>query len=196
MVASHRHDPSLNGLSMKQVAARLQGSESADAQLEAARQMMLNGGAAMVYHSSDADVERIMRHPLTGFASDSGVLVAGEGSPHPRLWQYGSRARRISSASAKSSPRSSRKMTSLPAEHFRFARRGRLEPGYAADVVIFDPSSVRDAATFERPHALYRHPVRVGERRRGGSRRAAHRGEAGPRSEARHAVTSNLIPNS
>ena len=46
VVASYRHDPSLNGLSMKQVAARLEGSESPDAQLEAARRMMLNGGAA------------------------------------------------------------------------------------------------------------------------------------------------------
>jgi N-acyl-D-amino-acid deacylase len=47
-----------------------------------------------------------------------------------------------------------RKMTSLPAQHFQFARRGRLETGHAADVVIFDPSTVRDAATFERPHAF------------------------------------------
>jgi N-acyl-D-amino-acid deacylase len=47
-----------------------------------------------------------------------------------------------------------RKMTSLPAEHFRFPRRGRLEPGFAGDVVIFDPSSVGDTATFERPHAF------------------------------------------
>jgi N-acyl-D-aspartate/D-glutamate deacylase len=157
VVASYRHDPSLNGLSMKQVAARLQGSESADAQLEAARQMMLNGGAAMVYHfMSDADVERIMRHPLTGFASDSGVLVAGEGSPHPR--GYGNTARVLGEYVRErkiiSLEEAVRKMTSLPAEHFRFPRRGRLEQGFAADVVVFDPSSVRDTATFERPHAF------------------------------------------
>ena len=107
-----------------------------------------------------------------------------------RLWQYGSRARRIRPrAQNHLLEEAVRKMTSLPAEHFRFARRGRLELGYAADVVIFDPSSVRDSATFERPHARYRHPVRVGERRRRGSRRPAHRDEVGPRSEARHAVT-------
>jgi N-acyl-D-amino-acid deacylase len=157
VVASYRHDPSFNGLSMKQVAARLQGSESADAQFEAARQMMLNGGAAMVYHfMSDADVERIMRHPLTGFASDSGVLVAGEGSPHPR--GYGNTARVLGEYVRErkiiSLEDAVRKMTSLPAEHFRFPRRGRLEPGFAGDVVIFDPSSVGDTATFERPHAF------------------------------------------
>ena len=67
VVASHRADPSLNGLSMKQVAAKRKGAETADAQLEAARDMMLAGGASMVYHfMSDGDVERIMRHPHVG----------------------------------------------------------------------------------------------------------------------------------
>ena len=44
-------------------------------------------------------------------------------------------------------------MTSLPAEHFRFRDRGILRRGYAADVVVFDPANVADAATFEKPHA-------------------------------------------
>ena len=92
VVASHAANPLLNGLTMKQVAARLQGSETADAQLEAARQLMLAGGASMVYHfMSDQDVERIMRHPYVGFASDSGLLTPGRGVPHPR--GYGNAAR-------------------------------------------------------------------------------------------------------
>ncbi len=157
VVASYRNDPSLNGLSMKQVAARLQGSDAPDAQLEAARQMMLNGGAAMVYHfMSDADVERIMRHPLIGFASDSGLLVAGEGTPHPR--GYGNTVRvlgeYVRERKVISLEEAVRKMTSLAAQQFRFPRRGQLQPGFAADVVIFDPSTVRDAATYERPHAF------------------------------------------
>jgi N-acyl-D-amino-acid deacylase len=157
VVASYRPDSSLNGLTMKQVAARLQGSDSVDGQLEAARQMMLNGGAAMVYHfMSDADVERIMRHPLTGFASDSGVLVDGEGSPHPR--GYGNAVRVLGEYVRKrkvlSLEEAVRKMTSLPAEHFGITKRGRLQTGYAADVVIFDPATVGDTATFERPHAF------------------------------------------
>ena len=44
-------------------------------------------------------------------------------------------------------------MTSLPASHFRFGRRGVIREGWAADLVIFDPARVTDAATFERPHA-------------------------------------------
>ncbi len=77
---------------MKQVAAKREGGETADAQFEAARDMMLAGGASMVYHfMSDADVDRIMRHPQVGFASDGGVLTPGEGVPHPR--GYGNNAR-------------------------------------------------------------------------------------------------------
>jgi N-acyl-D-amino-acid deacylase len=157
VVASYAPDPLLNGLSMKQAAARLQGSDDADAQLEAARAMMLKGGASMVYHfMSDVDVERIMRHPLVGFASDSGLLSPGEGVPHPR--GYGNAVRVLGEyvRGRKVIPleEAVRKMTSLPAEHFRFARRGLLKQGYAADVVVFDPAAVRDAATFERPHAF------------------------------------------
>jgi N-acyl-D-amino-acid deacylase len=157
VVASHRADPSLNGLSMKQVAARLLGSESPDAQLEAARLMMLNGGGAMVYHfMSDDDVERIMRHPLVGIASDSGVLVPGQGAPHPR--GYGNAARvlgeYVRTRNVIPLEEAVRKMTSLPAAHFRFERRGVLQPGHAADVVVFDPATIRDTATFDRPHAF------------------------------------------
>ena len=156
VVASFQPDPSLNGLSMKQVALKLQGSESVDAQLESARQMMIRGGASMVYHfMSDEDVDRIMKHPQVAIASDSSVIAAGQGVPHPRgygnnvrvLAEYVRRRRVISLEQA------IRKMTSLPAEHFKFERRGLLKPGYVADITIFDPRAVRDLATFERPHA-------------------------------------------
>ncbi len=156
VVASYRPDPSLNGLSMKDVAAKLKGSDSADAQLEAARDLMLAGGASMVYHfMSDGDVERIMRHPFVGFASDSGVLEAGEGAPHPR--GYGNNARVLGEYVRKRGvirlEEAVRKMSSLPAGHFRLDQRGLIKEGFAADIVIFDAARVRDTATFEQPHA-------------------------------------------
>jgi N-acyl-D-amino-acid deacylase len=156
VVASYRPDPSLNGLSMKQVAATLVGADSADAQLEAARRMMLAGGASMVYHfMSDEDVERIMRHPHVGFASDAGVLTFGSGAPHPR--GYGNAARvlglYVREKKILSLEEAVRRMTSLPAGHFRFAGRGLIKEGFAADLVVFNPATVADAATFETPHA-------------------------------------------
>jgi N-acyl-D-aspartate/D-glutamate deacylase len=159
VVASYRADPSLNGLSMKQVAARLTGAESADAQFEAARRMMLQGGASMVYHfMADDDINRIMKHPQVGVASDSSVLTLGQGVPHPR--GYGNNARvlgeYVRTRKVLSLEEAVRKMTSLPADHFRFADRGRLAVGKAADLALFDPATVADAATFERPHAFPR----------------------------------------
>ena len=159
VVASYRADPTLNGLSMRQVAAKLKGSESFDAELEAARDMMLAGGAAMVYHfMSDDDVDRIMKHPQVGIASDSSVLTFGEGAPHPRgygntvrvLGEYVRRRKILTLEEAV------RKMTSLPADHFKLAERGRLVPGSFADVVILDSFAVGDQATFEKPHAYAR----------------------------------------
>ena len=154
-----RADPSLNGLSIKQIASKLKGSESADAQLETARAMMLAGGASMVYHfMSDADVDRIMKHPQVGIASDASVLAMGEGVPHPR--GYGNNARvlgeYVRTRKILTLEEAIRKMTSLPADHFRFTNRGRLAAGQAADVVVFDPATVGDAATFEAPHAYAR----------------------------------------
>ena len=147
VVASYRADPSLNGLSMKQVAAKLKGAESADAQFEAAREMMLTGGASMVYHfMSDEDIDRIMKHPQVGIASDSSVLTMGEGVPHPR--GYGNNARvlgeYVRARKVISIEEAVRKMTSLPADQFRFADRGRIAQGNFADIVVFDRDTVGD----------------------------------------------------
>jgi N-acyl-D-amino-acid deacylase len=156
VVASYRPDPSLNGLSMKQVAARMKGGETADAQFEAAREMMLAGGASMVYHfMSDDDVVRIMKHPFVGVASDSSALTFGDGVPHPR--GYGNNARVLGEYVRQrhviTLEEAVRKMTSLPAQQFRFAERGLVKAGYHADLVVFDLAKVGDAATYEKPHA-------------------------------------------
>ncbi|MBA2301903.1 MAG: D-aminoacylase [Acidobacteria bacterium] len=155
-IASYRADPTLNGLSIQQAAERLKGSGSPDAQLETARDMMLAGGASMVYHfMSEIDIERIMRHPYVGVASDSSVLAAGAGVPHPR--GYGNNPRVLGEyvrvRKVLSLAEAVRKMTSLPAQHFRFPDRGLIRPGQAADLVLFDPATVGDTATFEKPHA-------------------------------------------
>jgi N-acyl-D-amino-acid deacylase len=155
VVASYRADPSLDGLSIKQVAAKVKGKENADAQLEVARDMIRGGDPQMIYHfMSEDDVARIMRHPQVAVASDSDVLTPGVGVPHPR--GYGNNARVLGRyvRELKLIPleEAVRKMTSLPASQFRFADRGLIKEGYAADLVIFDPGTVSDRATFEQPH--------------------------------------------
>jgi N-acyl-D-amino-acid deacylase len=155
-VAFYRPDPSRNGLSMPQIAQRRFGDGSFDSQLEAAREMLLDGGAQMVYHlMSDEDVERIMRHPQVAIASDSSVLVSGEGVPHPR--GYGDNARvlgtYVRARHVLSLEEAVRKMTSLPAQHFHFEKRGLVRVGYAGDLVVLDPDRVADTATYETPNA-------------------------------------------
>ncbi len=156
-VASYRADPSMNGQSMKQVAERMIGDGSADAQLEAARILMLNGGASMVYHFMDeADVERIMQHPMVSVASDAGVVEPGSGAPHPRT--YGNTARvlgeYVRERKVLSLEEAVRKMTSLPAEFFKFEGRGVIREGAVADLVLFDPAKVKDNATYASPQAF------------------------------------------
>ena len=155
IIALDRDDPSLNGLSIKQAAARLTGADDVEAQLETARRLMLGSEPQMVYHfMSEDDVKRIMRDPEVMVASDSGVLKPGEGTPHPR--GYGNTARvlgrYVRELRALTLEEAVRKMTSLPARHFGFSRRGELREGWAADLVVFDAGAVADAATFESPH--------------------------------------------
>ena len=113
------------------------------------------GGASAIYHVLDeGDVERIMRHPRTLVASDGRLVRPGEGHPHPR-W-YGTFPRvlgtyvrdrgvlRLEEAIAK--------MTAMPAARLGLADRGRIAEGLAADLVVLDPATVADRATFEAPH--------------------------------------------
>lgn len=156
VVATYRADPSLNGMSIAQIAERKRGSTSVDAQLEVAREMLRAGGASMVYHlMSEPDVARIMRHPMVGIASDASVNVPGQGVPHPR--GYGNTVRvlgkYVRGEHVITLEDAVRKMTALPAAHFGFADRGLIKAGYAADLVVFDPKTVGDRATFEAPHA-------------------------------------------
>lgn len=116
---------------------------------------MLRGGASMVYHVLDeADVERIMRHPQVMVASDGRLTRPGDGVPHPR--SYGTFPRvlghYVRERGILTLEEAVRKMTALPAARMGLMDRGRIAEGMIADLVIFDPATVQDEATFANPH--------------------------------------------
>ncbi|HEX6058949.1 MAG TPA: D-aminoacylase [Gemmatimonadaceae bacterium] len=116
---------------------------------------MGNGGASAIYHVLDeGDVERIMRHPRTMIASDGRLVRPGQGHPHPR-W-YGTFPRvlgvYVRERGVLQLEHAVHKMTAMPARRLGLADRGRIAEGMAADLVVFDPATVADRATFEAPH--------------------------------------------
>ena len=102
------------------------------------------------YNSSEEDVETVLRHPRTSVGSDG--LDVGE-RPHPRL--YGTFPRILGEYVRKrgllSLEEAVHKMTGLPAAQMKLGGIGRIAPGYRADLVLFDPQTVIDKATFENP---------------------------------------------
>jgi N-acyl-D-aspartate/D-glutamate deacylase len=128
-------------------------SASARSQAEAICYLAARGGAQMIYENmSEEDVIGMLRFPDCMLGSDSGIRT-GDGRPHPR--GYGSAPRLIGVFAIErailSLEEAVRRMTSLPAETFGISERGRIAPGYWADIVIFDPSAIRDRATYEEP---------------------------------------------
>ena len=154
-IANYPADPSLNGLTIPEVAQKVRGTRDLDAQFETMRTMLRAGGASMVYQfMAEDDITRILRHPQVAIASDSGLNVLGRGVPHPRGYGNAVRAlgRYVREMKVVSLEEAVRKMTALPADQFGFADRGRIAVGRAADLVVFDAATVADRATYDQPH--------------------------------------------
>ncbi len=125
---------------------------------EAALELLREAEASFVcFVMEDADVDLIMGSELVMVGSDGrAVAVDGptsSGHPHPRYFGtfprvlgYYCREKGIIDLEL-----AVKKMTSMPAERLRLEDRGYLRPGYRADLVLFDPDTVRDKATFEDP---------------------------------------------
>jgi N-acyl-D-amino-acid deacylase len=117
--------------------------------------------AGMLGHGMDEDdVRTILARPDVAVASD-GIAVSPTGplgafAVHPRY--YGTFARVLGRYVREERllplETAVRKMTALPAERFGLAGRGRIEPGGFADLVLLDPGTVADRATYAHPHAF------------------------------------------
>lgn len=152
----HGDQPELMGGGTNALPAGVSEVEvSMDDQYRAIIDIHLGGGASMIYHGMDEiEVTNILKSPIVGIASDSGIRVFGAGMPHPR--GYGTNARilgrYVRELKVISLEDAVRKMTSLPAHSFRMAGRGTIKPGNFADVTVFDEATIADKSTFESPH--------------------------------------------
>lgn len=148
-------DPNLAGKSLSDI-TRARGSEvTIDTAAETAMALQEKGGCSAVYHAIDeADIERIMRSPYTMIASDGDIPVFGKQAPHPR--SYGTFARvlgvYVRERKTLTLQDAIHRMSGMPAQRLNFGDRGLLRPGMKADIVVFDPATVADRATFDKPH--------------------------------------------
>ncbi|HEX6313436.1 MAG TPA: D-aminoacylase [Gemmatimonadaceae bacterium] len=147
------------------------------------------GSIGMVgFAMSEENLDRILAHPRGMAASDGGSFAiegpTRSGSPHPRGLGTFPRVlgRYVRERKALTLPQAVRKMSAYPASRIRLADRGRLATGLAADVVVFDPATVADRATFEEP---FQYPVGVAAviingvvALRDGQRNSRHSGKA------------------
>jgi len=107
--------------------------------------------SVVFFHMAGSDVGQVIRWGRSLIASDS--LHDQAEKPHPRL--YGTfppvLARYVREKELLTLEEAVRKMTSFPAGRFKLGKRGLIAPGYAADLVVFDPETILDTATYEDP---------------------------------------------
>ena len=109
----------------------------------------------VIYHAmSDEDIERIMKDPLTIHASDGHITEMNVGVPHAR--NYGTFPRilgvYVREKGVLKLEEAVKKMTSMPAGRMKMKDSGLISEGKRADIVIFDPVTIMDKATYQQPH--------------------------------------------
>jgi N-acyl-D-amino-acid deacylase len=146
----------LQGKTLAEV-AKLRGKPAAETVLDLMTEDESRVGVVYFTMSED-NVRKQIALPWVSFGSD-GASMAIEGvflksNTHPRA--YGNFARLLGKyvREEKLIPLTEaiRKLTSLPAQNLGLDRRGSLKEGFFADVVVFDPKTIQDHATFEKPH--------------------------------------------
>ena len=156
-LGSHAPDPELTGRSIANL-AETDGLEP----FEVVAQLLLaDRHTSMVGHGMHEDDVREIVSRSDVFVATDGLAVSpngplGEVNVHPRYYGTFPRVlgRYVRQEGLLSLESAVAKMTSLPAERFALAGRGRLEEGAFADLVVFDPDRIVDRATYDSPHTF------------------------------------------
>jgi len=138
-------------------AAKMRGTDPESTILDLVLQDRTRIGVVFFLMSED-NVRKQVRLPWVSFGSDAASMSPEDpftrSSTHPRA--YGNFARLLGKyvrdEKLVSLEDAVRRLSALPADNLGLDRRGRLAPGMFADVVVFDPATIADRATFEKPH--------------------------------------------
>jgi N-acyl-D-amino-acid deacylase len=152
VVSRYEPDASIEGRHLGELAQKAGTTPE-----EHALNLLERGDASLVsFNMSERDIELIMRQPWTMTSTDGDLVPMGQGKPHPRA--YGAFPRKlrlyVRDRGVVDLPFAVRSMTSLPAQVFALKDRGQIRAGALADILIFDPAKVNDAATYQDPHQL------------------------------------------
>src|SRR5216683_2562217 len=135
--------PGMSGRDLKEIAQEMGCSmrEAAD---------RLQPAGAIYFMMDEKDVQSAMSHPGAMIGSDG---IPFDTHPHPRLWGTFPRVLGHYSRDLKLFPLEDavRRMTSYSAQRFGLTNRGEVKPGFYADICVFDPATVIDTATFDKP---------------------------------------------
>jgi N-acyl-D-amino-acid deacylase len=138
-------------------AARMRGTDPESTILDLVLQDRTRIGVVFFLMSED-NVRKQVRRPWVSFGSDAASMAPEDpftrSSTHPRAYGNFARllGRYVRDEKLVSLEEAVRRLSALPAENLGLDRRGRLAPGMFADVVVFDPATIADRATFEKPH--------------------------------------------
>jgi N-acyl-D-amino-acid deacylase len=151
VVCKNAEHPECGGKSLQEIAQTWKTDP-----VEAALRLMRDGKPSAINHTlSEGDVRFVMTIPWVATASDGAACVARPAAAYSHPRAFGTQARKIGYYAIQekvvSLPFAIRSCTGLPADIFGLGDRGYLRAGCWADVVVFDPKTYRDTATYDNP---------------------------------------------
>jgi N-acyl-D-aspartate/D-glutamate deacylase len=150
LIASFKGDQSMEGKNFAEISREI--SKPLD---ETAIWLILNGNPSIVsFNMKESDVNNFMKKDYVMTCSDGHIFIPDASKPHPR--NYGTFTRKIRKYvlddQVISMEHAIRAATSLPAGMAGLKNRGCIKEGMKADIVVFNPETIRDMATYTDPH--------------------------------------------